>query len=471
MNQMRSAIRLVSILLVVAILAVSVSYMFIIKANRAKWINLANNTRVQDAKKITVQGKVLDSAGVVLSESSAPGERHYISDDNLRRALSHTIGDQKNMSFTGVENLHATKLLDMSETKTGYMIQKLTGQSPIGNDLYLTISSELTEYILSVFPAWKSGAVCVINYETGAILAMLSLPNYDPADMSLAVQDTAYYNRVLQKRYAPGSTFKIITLVSALENLGDVQKEEFTCNGIWNYSDFALRCASGAVHGDMSLTQAFADSCNVTFGSLAHRLGSARLKTTAENFGFNFEFNFEDIRMNASNILKNRMNAEDAIQAGIGQGTTEVTPLHMAMISGAIANKGVMMEPKLIKEMKNAQGVTVSTMTSEVFKIATTPEIAEEVARCMYETVRGGTGTRAAISGYTGGYVCGKTGSAEWTNDKTRETNAWYTGFLYGDKAHPYAIAIVVEEGGYGGTAAAPMAAKILKKAMDLNLY
>ena len=120
MRDMRSAIRLVSMILVFAILAVSVSYVIIINTNRAKWINLANNTRVADAKKITVQGKVLDTKGVVLSESSAPGERHYIADDNLRRALSHTIGDQKNMSFTGVENLHATKLLDMSETKTGY---------------------------------------------------------------------------------------------------------------------------------------------------------------------------------------------------------------------------------------------------------------------------------------------------------------------------------------------------------------
>lgn len=471
MRETRFFIRLAAVILVIAIAAVAVSYVAIIGANRAKWINLANNTRVADAKKITVQGKVLDTAGLVLSSSSQPGERQYIKDDTLRRALSHTIGDQKNMSFTGVENLHATKLLDMSETKTGYMIQKLTGQSPVGNDLYLTVSAELTKYISGVFPAWKSGAVAVINYETGAILAMLSLPNYDPANMALEVQDTAYYNRVLQKRYAPGSTFKIITLTSALENLGDVKNEEFVCSGIWNYSTYALRCASGAVHGEMSIAQAFADSCNVTFGSLAHRLGAGKLKKTAENFGFNFEFNFEDIRMNASHCLDKSMQAEDAIQAGIGQGTTEVTPLHMAMISGAIANKGVMMEPKLIKEMKNAAGVTVSTMTSEVFKTVTTPEIAEEIARYMYETVRGGTGTRAAISGYTDGYVCGKTGSAEWTNDKTKDTNAWYTGFIYGDKDHPYAIAIVVEEGGYGGSVAAPLASQILKKAIQLNLY
>ena len=89
----------------------------------------------------------------------------------------------------------------------------------------------------------------------------------------------------------------------------------------------------------------------------------------------------------------------------------------------------------------------------------------------MYEAVKSGTATKAAISGYKDGYVCGKTGSAEWTNDKEAATNAWYTGFLYGDDAHPYAIAVVVEEGGAGGTVAAPIASKALQKAIELNVY
>lgn len=471
MREMRFSIRVLSAVLAALVVIVMFAFWLTIEINGQRWINRANNTRLADARKTTVQGTLTDSAGIVLSESSAPGERHYIDDESVRRALSHFIGDQKNQSETGVENFHATTLLGISNTQNDHMLQVLTGQAPVGNDIELTLSSELSEYIAQVFPAWKSGAAVVINYKTGAILGAASLPDFDPADMSLPVQDTAYYNRVLQMRYAPGSVFKIITLASALENLPNVRQEEFSCSGIWNYSEYALRCAGGSAHGEMSLSQAFAKSCNVTFGQLAYRIGAKNLKATAENFGFNYNFSFEDLILYESGCLRESTQATEVIQTGIGQGTTEVTPLHMAMISGAIANKGVMMEPKLINKVTNASGAVIETLTPAPFRTVASEENAVLIAQYMYETVRGGTGTQAAISGYKGGYVCGKTGSAEWTNDKNRETHAWYTGFLYGDDAHPYAIAVVVEEGGYGGSAAAPVAAKVLKKAIELNLY
>ena len=471
MKEMRSSIRLLAGIMGALVLILCAAFVITIKVNGNRWINRANNTRLADAKKTTVQGKILDSAGVVLAESSEPGERHYISDESVRRAMSHLIGDQENMSSTGVENFHASTLLGFTTTQTGYMLQKLSGQAPVGNDITLTVSSELNQYIAKIFPAWKNGAVVVINYKTGAILASVSLPDFDPANMDQAVLDTAFYNRVLQMRYAPGSVFKIITLASAMENLPGVTEEEFACSGLWNYSAYTLKCAGSTVHGNMSLPQAFAESCNVTFGALAYRIGANRLKQTAENFAFNYDFAFDDVILNESKCLSGNTQATDVIQAGIGQGTTQVTPLHMAMISGAIANRGVMMEPKLIKKVMSASGAVVSEMQAEVFKTVTSEENATQIARYMYETVRGGTGTQAAISGYKDGYVCGKTGSAEWTNDKERATHAWYTGFLYGDDEHPYAIAVVVEEGGYGGSVAAPVASKVLKKAIELGLY
>jgi len=478
MKELRSSIRLLTGMMAALVLIVCAAFVLTIQVNGNRWINRANNTRLADAKKTTVQGKIMDESGVVLSESRTAGEREYIEDEGTRRALSHVIGDQENMSATGVENFHASTLLGFTTTKTGYLLQKLSGQAPVGNDITLTVNAELTKYISDVFPAWKNGAVVVINYKTGAILAMLSLPDFDPANMDQPVQDSAYYNRVLQMRYAPGSVFKMITLASALENVPGVKTEEFSCSGLWNYSSgvsntssYTLRCAGGTVHGDMSLAQAFADSCNVTFGALAYRIGANKLKATADNFAFNYDFAFDDVILNESKCLSGNRQATDVIQAGIGQGTTQVTPLHMAMISGAIANKGIMMEPKLIKKVTHPNGSVVSEMTSEVFRTVTSEETAIEIARYMYETVRGGTGTQAAISGYTAGKICGKTGSAEWTNDKERATHAWYTGFIYGDDAHPYAIAVVVEEGGYGGSVAAPVASKVLKKAIQMNLY
>ncbi|MBR7040889.1 MAG: hypothetical protein IKI24_03505, partial [Clostridia bacterium] len=147
-----------------------------------------------------------------------------------------------------------------------------------------------------------------------------------------------------------------------------------------------------------------------------------------------------------------------------------VTPLHMAMISGAVANGGVMMEPKMVREVRRHSGLMISKTQAKAFITCLKPDLARTVAYYMYETVNSGTGTRAKINGYTQGYICGKTGSAETTSDKNSQTNAWYTGFLYEDENHPYAIAVVVEKGGAGGSVAAPIAAKALKKAIDLGL-
>ncbi len=471
MKDIRFGIRVVSLIMASLILFVCAAYIVTIHVNGDRWINRANNTRLADAKKTTVQGSIFDSSGVLLAGSSEPGERHYIADTDMRRALSHTIGEQTIMSSTGVENFHSSTLLGFSTTRTGYTLQRLAGQDPIGNDIHLTVSAELTKYAMSVFPQWNNGAIVVINYKTGAILCMVSMPNFDPANMGQAVQDTAYYNRVVQKRYAPGSTFKIITLASALENLPETQNEAFSCMGVWNSNTFSLKCAGTTAHGDMTLKQAFAKSCNITFATIAYRLGADQMRETAENFGFNYEFIFPDTILNESRCLKKGSKPTDAIQAGIGQGTVEVTPLHMAMIAGSIANGGVMMEPKLIKKVVSATGYVMREMEPVVFKNSLSPENAVLIAEYMYDTVRGGTATRAAISGYKDGYVCGKTGSAEWTDDETKETNAWYTGFLYGDDAHPYAIAVVVEEGGSGGSTAAPIASKVLKKAIELGLY
>ncbi len=468
MRDMRFRLRFLGVAIALAIALTCATYIVTVNVNGARWINRANNTRLADARKTTVQGGIFDTRNVMLAESFAPAERHYTDDSQARLALSHVIGDQANMTDTGVENFHASTLLGFSSAKTE--LQKLVGSEPVGNDIILTVDTELSKYLNSLFPKGASGAAVIINYKTGAILASTSLPGFDPADMKAAVADSAYYNRVFQKLYAPGSTFKIITLASALDNEPTAESETYTCGGVWSYSMSTLRCAGLKAHGKMTLSEAFANSCNVTFGELAYHIGANELKRSAEGFGFNYDFRFADIKLNESHCLTNGTDAGDLIQAGIGQGTTEVTPLHMAMIAGAVANKGVMMEPKIIKEVRDASGMSVRTLSPTVFRNALSKETAEKVARYMYDAVNTGTGKSAKITGYKDGAVCGKTGSAEWTNDKDALTHAWYAGFLYGDENHPYAIAVVVEKAGMGGTVAAPIASKALKKCIDLNL-
>ncbi|MBR4235138.1 MAG: hypothetical protein IKR85_03640 [Clostridia bacterium] len=472
MKQTRSGIRLISLILAFGVLITAVTYAGSIYVSGRKWLNNEQNTRISAARKTTLQGTIYDSAGTALAESYTAGERHYISDDAARLALAHTIGDQYGQSAGGAESRFATTLLGMTDlTRTELTISAITGSDPVGYDIVLTVNAELCKYAASLFPKGKTGALVLINYKTGAILAKVSLPAFDPANIEASVADTAYYDRVLQYRYAPGSTFKTVTLISALQNLPGVENETFDCEGTWQFADYTLKCAGSQAHGEMNLVRAFAESCNITFARLAYRMGAEKLKATAESFGFNRTFSFDDVRLNPSYCLNGASTAGEVLQAGFGQGTTQATPLHMAMISGAIANGGEMMEPKIIREIRRHQSGAISTMQSEVFLRAADEDTCLKAAKYMYEAVRSGTGTRAKISGYTDGYVCGKTGSAESTNDKSAETDAWYTGFIYGDEAHPYAIAVVIEKGGSGGQTAAPIAAAVMKKAMELSVY
>ena len=258
--------------------------------------------------------------------------------------------------------------------------------------------------------------------------------------------------------------FKIVTLASALDYDPNVVRQIFTCSGTWEYEGGSIVCMSGrTAHGDVTLKQAFAKSCNVTFGKLAYQLGTDRLRATAEAFGFNENFKFGDFVVYNSSFPAEMRNMNGLVWAGIGQGEVLVTPLHMAMISGAVANGGVMMQPYLVKNITTSLGQTTRKGASSAYRQVMSASTASTIAEYMYETVKSGTATRGAVSGYT---VCGKTGSAETSDDKTKETNAWYTGFLF-ENDHPYAVSVVIEEGGAGGNLAAETAAKALKSAIQ----
>lgn len=437
------------------------------------WMNRSANFRLEKTRSKVTEGSILDSEGIVLAESFAPGERHYIEDKATRFAMSHTIGDTAGQCQNGVEARRATELLGLSDRAKSYHdLQLLIGGNPTGCDLLLTVSSELSTYMASLFPSGHKGAAVLLNYKTGAILGKVSLPGFDVANVDIAHDEArgySYYDRVLSDQKAPGSTFKIVVLASALENLDGIENETFTCDGSWTISDYSIRCAGGTSHGDMDLREAFAESCNVTFSTIAYRLGAARLKATAEKFGFNKQYSFSEFALQPSHCLTTQTSGE-TLQAGIGQGATDTTPLHMALISGAIANGGVMMEPRIVREVRVHNGGALSVMEPSVCDTICDADTAYKLASYMYSVVQSGTGTRAKISGYSDGKICGKTGSAEFGTSKDGSTHAWYTGFIYGDDEHPYAIAVVVEGGGSGGSVAAPMASKIMAKAISLGL-
>ena len=457
--------RLVGMIVVVLFVGLAAWFAMTVFTQGSIWASDVRNSRLRATS--SLRGDILDRDGNLLATTAEDGTRQYVSNETARRALSQTVGDIAGMSGTGIETFYSATLLDISSSLADRLGELFNSARRVGSSVQITVDGRLQAYIASVFPEGYHGAVCVINYKTGEILAMVSLPDYDPGDLAVRsdveVEDTAYLNRCLQGLYTPGSVFKIVTLASALSNDANVVGQTFSCSGEWEYEGGHIVCAGGTAHGSLDLKSAFKRSCNVTFGKLAFQLGLDRLKDTAERFGFNENFKFGDFVVYNSAFPQSVSNMNGLVWAGIGQGEVLVTPLHMAMIAGSVANGGTMMKPYLIQRIASAQGVTTSTGAPQAYRRVMSESAAGVIAGYMYETVQSGTATRAKIDGYS---VCGKTGSAEVSDDKTVETNAWFTGFVY-DDAHPYAIAAVIEGGGAGARMPSELAAKALKKAIE----
>ena len=464
MKELRRNMRIVGTLVVILFIGLAAWFAMTVYTQGSIWASDVHNTRL--AASNTLRGDITDRHGNLLATTAEDGSRQYTQNTAARRALSQTVGDIAGMSGVGVETFYSSELMDISTSLLDRLSELLHGAEHIGSSIQLTIDGRLQAYIASQFPQGYQGAVCVMNYRTGEILAMVSRPDYDPYDImsrsDAQVEDTAFLNRCLQGRYTPGSVFKIVTLASALSNDPNVINQSFNCAGTWDYESGRIVCAGNTAHGTVELKTAFKKSCNVTFGKLAYQLGLERLRATAEQFGFNENFKFGDFVVYNS-AFPTSASMSGLVWAGIGQSEILVTPLHMTMIAACVANRGVMMKPMLVERITNSLGVNTAVGQPTVYRQVMSESVASKVAEYMYETVQSGTATRAQIRNYT---VCGKTGSAQISNDINVETNAWYAGFVY-DDAHPYAIAIVIEGGGAGARMPSELAARALKKAME----
>ncbi len=465
MRELRRNMRLIGTLLLCLFIGVGAWFGYTTWTQGSRWAMSSSNSRLNSAKNSVVMGAITDRDGYTLAYTDAGGVRRYSNDFAIRLALSQTVGDTMSMSGTGVQTFFASTLVGMSGSIIDRTWQWLSGETTRGDDIQLTVDAKLSGVIAQNFPSEYNGAVVVINYKTGEILSMVSMPEYDPASLGTSVADTAYFNRCLQGQYTPGSTFKIVTLASALENLPGALSHAFSCSGMKEFGSGLVTCLSGTkAHGELTLKGAFVQSCNVAFATLSYELGQNALLRTAESFGFNDDFTFSDVVLYASSFPGDIGSVSELAWSGVGQGRVLVTPLHMAMIAGSVANGGVMMEPKLVKQITGSTGLPRLRASPGVYRRVMSASTASIIGEYMRAVVESGTGTRARIQGYA---MCGKTGSAEISDDKTVETNAWFTGYL-ADEAHPYAVAVVLEKAGSGGNLAASLAAKALSEAVEL---
>lgn len=461
MKQQRFHFKMLTILIfgLFVLLAVYGSYSVITYGNR--WFSSTRNPRVRAQKERVLAGDILDRSGIVLAHTESDGKRVYAADEATRRAVVHVVGDTGNNVSNSVESFQTTYLYGFQASWPELVGNLLSGEKRRGDTLTLTIDSALCRAITQSWEAHentagKNGAAVVMNYQTGEILAEVSLPGFDPMNITADVKASAaspFWNRATQALYPPGSTFKTITTVSALENLPDIESLQFDClRGALDFGDHFISDYDGEVHHTIDLKEGYAESCNKLYATLALNLGNAKLLRTAEDFGFNDNFLFHDLVVENSvfPVIREGTATGAELQyaqymqaaTGFGQGAIVATPLHMCMVAAAVANNGVMMEPRLLHRVTSAGGIVRTGLVPKVYRTAMTADLAATMQTYMRGVVTSGTGRRAAVTGMT---ICGKTGTADSTADGKPVTYGWFIGYC-ADEATPYALAIVVED-------------------------
>ena len=383
---------------------------------------------------------------------------------------------------TGVEQLENGVLSGESDQ---LLVRRLsdyvTGRQPEGGRVVLTLSSAAQQAALAGL-AGHRGAAVALDPRTGAILAMVSTPTYDPNRLSShdGSKIRSYYealqaddgdpllNRAVQQTYPPGSTFKVITSAAALSSGKFTPDSRIPSPRELDLpqTDKPLRNFGGESCGDgktSTLADAFRISCNTAFGGLGMTLGGDKVRQQAEKFGFGDNDLQVPTRI-ARSVFPDSLSEPQEAQAAIGQYDVRVTPLQMAMVAAGVANGGDVMKPYLVREVQGPDLSRLSTTEPSVYRHdAISREVADQLTAIMELVVNDGTGRSAQIPGVR---VAGKTGTAQHATGEP--PHAWFIGFAPADDPR-VAVAVVVEDGGSagseatGGRVAAPIARSIMR--------
>lgn len=452
-----------SLLGLLIILFVYVSYIQVVKSDFLATHPL--NRRNAGSSQLVRHGMILDKNGEKLaySEQTSKGfKREY----PYGAITAHLVGyDSPKYGKAGIESAYNSYLTGMNNQlrHLGAMSQLLSQQE--GNNVILTIDAKLQEQAYRALGD-NRGAVIVMDPRTGAILAMVSKPSYNPNTLdekwaSIANDgNSPMLNRTVQGLYPPGSILKVMVADAALTEKVTDLKKTITCEGTLKIPpDYVLSESGFHAHGKVNLKEALAVSCNVTFGSLALELGTKRMGKTFERYGFGQSVGkeLEEVKSHLPDF--NSLGNGDLAQVGIGQGSLLVTPLRMAMLASVFANKGIIMKPYIVNKIVDRDGSVVTGVRPEEWLTITSPQLADEIKHMMVEVVNNGTGSGAYLSS---AQVAGKTGTAE---NPHGDSHAWFIGFAPADNPQ-VVVAVIVENAGSGGSVAAPIARKILEKAL-----
>ena len=411
----------------------------------------------------------------------------------------------------GLENIYESLLrgkkgykeveVDVSgrELKT---LRKLPPES--GNNLILTldvkIQEELEKLMTETAEENMNGSVVVMKVQTGEIIAITSKPSFDPNKFAAGISPKNWrdlvtdewhplQNRSIHGQYPPGSTYKIVTAIAGLGEGVIKPDTSIFCPGDFKLGRGRYRCWKKSGHGFMNLHDALVQSCDVYFYTIGHRLGIDTIAKYAKRFGLG-----RSTRLGLSREKKGLVPTTqwkllnkkepwllgETISASIGQGFNLVTPIQQVIMMAAVANRGILLKPYLVKRIEGPEGQLRQEFFPEIIgQIGVDPDHLEQVRMALRDVVNGarGTGKKSRLKNII---VSGKTGTSQVVRMKSDEElekgeaipvkyrdHAWFVAFAPYEKP-VLAVAIIVEHGGHGGATAGPIAGKIFKKYFKL---
>jgi penicillin-binding protein A len=464
---MTSAIRRSAAVVLVAFLALSAGLVYWQVLRAQNLDESSSNPRAAEASQTEQRGSIFDSAGNVLARSL------QVSDGRFQRqykdsSLAQTIGYIS--TRYGVDGLEASFDGYLSGEQGSNPLTAIWAditRSPTrGNDLILTIDPVLQKAAAAALGN-RPGAVVVLDPKTGAVLAMVSSPVYDPNQIDdqgealLRDANKPLLNRATHGLYPPGSTYKTVTASAALDSGIVKPSDTYQCSddGIL-IRGFRIACTNappGETQWDFQ--RAYAYSINATFAQVAVQIGASRFTDYSHRFGVGEDLTF-DTDVAKSLVEQPGSSLDDVLLAssGFGQGQLAVTPLQMALVAATVANGGVEPSPYLVSQIRDADGGIIETRRPD----PRGQVIRGDTAKTMNQFMLSAVGEFGQAAGLSGMDVAGKTGTAE--TGTSAAPHSWFIGYTPASQPR-VALAVIVENGGAGSQAAGPIAAQIFKAA------
>jgi peptidoglycan glycosyltransferase len=487
---MNKPIRTMAIVCLALFLALMVNSTYL-QYLQADDLNSRNdNKRVRDAEFSRERGAILVRGNSVAESVPVDDQFEFQRQYPQPLKYAHLTGYYSYTYGRSAVELTQNEILSGSDPRlfVNRVVDMFGNTQPKGGDVSLTIDPQAQNAAYDGLrdlggPNIK-GSVVALDPSTGAILAMVSSPTYDPTDLSshrlTTISDSwkqltsdpsrPMLNRGIQERFPPGSTFKLVTAAAALSS-GQYTPESMVPGGAeldLPLTDDTLPNDSGGDCGGskVTLTQALMVSCNVAFGWLGMELGDDALREQAEKFGFGDKY-LDDLNGQVESVFPADPDEPQTALSAIGQFDVSSTPLQMAMVTAGIANGGTVMKPYLVDEVRSPNLDVLDKANPEPYRSAVSSSVARDLTQMMIEVVDRGTGMTAQIPGTK---VAGKTGTAQTSVD--RNPYAWFVSFAPADDPQ-VAVAVLIEDAGVardaisGSGLAAPIAKRVMEAVMS----